>query len=39
MFTDEIRLAEIKIELKKVKESLGDSGASRRAAAVILQAL
>ena len=39
MFTDEIRLAEIKTELKKVKESLGDSGASRRAATVILEAL
>ncbi len=35
MFTNEIRLTDIKSELLKVKRSLGDPGASRRAAEVI----
>jgi len=37
IFTDEIKIAEIKSELKKVKESLGEIGASRRAAEKILK--
>lgn len=36
IFTNELRIAEIKINLKGVKESLGLSGASRRAAEEIL---
>lgn len=36
MFTDEIVLADIKKKLKKVKESLGASGASHRAAQKII---
>ncbi len=37
IFTDETKIAEIKSELKKVRESLGKSGASRRAAEEILK--
>jgi len=37
IFTNEPKIAEIKIELKGVKESLGLSGASQRAAEVILK--
>ncbi len=37
IFTNELKIAEIKINLKSVKESLGLSGASRRAAEVILK--
>lgn len=36
IFTDETRLEEIKTELRKVKDSLGRSGASERAAEAIL---
>ena len=37
IFTDEIRIAEIKSELKKMRESLGEGGASVRAAKEILK--
>jgi len=37
IFTNEPKIAEIKINLKSVKESLGLSGASRRAAEKILK--
>ena len=39
IFTDELKIAEIKSELKKVKESLGPGGASERAAKAILKSL
>ncbi|VAX37260.1 Lipid-A-disaccharide synthase [hydrothermal vent metagenome] len=39
MFTNEIKLAEIKQELRKVKKILGESGASKRAAEKILEVL
>lgn len=39
IFSDEIKIAEIKAELKKVRESLGEGGASHRAAEIILQTL
>jgi len=39
MMTNETKIAEIKQELKKVKESLGSPGASRRAAEIILKLL
>jgi len=39
IFTDEVKIAEIKTELKKVKESLGESNASQRAAQEILNTL
>lgn len=39
IMTDEIKIADIKIGLKKVKESLGPGGASQRAAAEILNSI
>lgn len=39
IFTDEVRIAEMKSELKKVRESLGEGGASARAAREILKIL
>lgn len=37
IFTDELKIAATKAELKKVKESLGENGASQRAAEAILK--
>ena len=39
IYTNEIKIADIKAELKKVKESLGEPGAGLRAAQVILKIL
>ncbi len=39
IFSDEIKIAEIKLQLKKVRESLGEGGASRRAAEIIVKAI
>jgi len=39
IFTNEIRIADIKEELAKVKESLGEKGAGRRAAEVVLRVI
>ncbi|MCA9409136.1 MAG: lipid-A-disaccharide synthase [Candidatus Omnitrophica bacterium] len=39
IFTDEIKIAEIKSNLHKVKELLGEGGASRRAAELMLELL
>ena len=39
IFTNEIRIAEIKSELGRVRESLGHSGASQKAAEKILSEL
>ncbi len=39
MLKDEPRLADIKMELKKVKEALGEGGASKRAAQAVLNAI
>jgi len=37
IFLDELKISEIKSELRKVKESLGDPGASQRAAEEVLK--
>lgn len=39
IFRNEVRIAEIKLELKKVRESLGEMGASRRAAQEVMKEL
>ncbi len=39
MYSDEIRIAQIKEELKKMRQSLGEPGASRRAAQEVMKTL
>ncbi|MBN1870565.1 MAG: lipid-A-disaccharide synthase [Candidatus Omnitrophica bacterium] len=39
IFTDELKIAEMKTRLKTVKESLGESGASKRAAEEVLKSI
>jgi len=39
IFTNELKIAEIKTELQKVKESLGEEGAIRRASEIVLKIL
>ncbi len=39
IFTDELKIAEIKINLKKIKDALGCGGSSRRAAQEILKTI